>query len=448
MKKVSVYIFSILLIFLFIILYYYIRHESIISIISVIVVIFIVYCAGLYYVLRYPGFTLKSWQGICLIGAGLICRIVLFDTAPQVLSDDVYRYIWDGRVQHHHINPFQYPPESEHLQSLRDDVVYPLINHKQYNTIYPPVSQFFFYTANFITGERLIGYKALLFIIDMILWLCLLVLLDDRKKSLIYFISPLVIIEIYVGMHIDILGISLLIVALLCFKKQKFYVAIICLCLSILVKYISVVAVPVFFIEYYKMVHRRYQGAVHKITTDLIIKSLVFFFVLLGPFVWYYNAGVLVFKQLGTYTMFWEFNGFVYTHLKMLFSHYTGYIKIILIMGGLTYIYRHKTLNFSEKVMYSLFFTLLLSATLYPWYLLWIIPFMVLSMKKSIVFLTGVIYLSYQVLIDYKIQGVWKENYFILLIQFIPFYVLWILEARGGRVVQRQKDRGDNTCVK
>src|SRR5574341_497972 len=64
---------------------------------------------------------------ITLIGFSVAFRITLLWTQP-VLSDDMYRYVWDGKVQAAGINPYLYPPESPELSHLRDDVIYPFIN--------------------------------------------------------------------------------------------------------------------------------------------------------------------------------------------------------------------------------------------------------------------------------------------------------------------------------
>jgi hypothetical protein len=68
--------------------------------------------------------------------------------APVYLSDDVYRYIWDGRVQAAGINPYRYIPADRHLTPLRDEAVFPNINRNNYApTIYPPVAQMLFFAA-------------------------------------------------------------------------------------------------------------------------------------------------------------------------------------------------------------------------------------------------------------------------------------------------------------
>jgi len=69
--------------------------------------------------------------------AVLLRAIALF--APQALSTDIFRYVWDGRVQAAHINPYRFIPADPALAPLRDDSIYPNINRADYaHTIYPP----------------------------------------------------------------------------------------------------------------------------------------------------------------------------------------------------------------------------------------------------------------------------------------------------------------------
>src|SRR5215510_12433871 len=65
---------------------------------------------------------------------------VLIFTRPT-LSDDMYRYIWDGRVQAQGISPYRYPPNAPALTYLRDTDIYPHINRKNVVTVYPPAAE-------------------------------------------------------------------------------------------------------------------------------------------------------------------------------------------------------------------------------------------------------------------------------------------------------------------
>ena len=75
--------------------------------------------------------------------------------APVYLSDDIYRYIWDGRVQAAGINPYRYIPTDTALAPLRDEAVFPNINRNNYApTIYPPVAQLLFLGATRLGETR------------------------------------------------------------------------------------------------------------------------------------------------------------------------------------------------------------------------------------------------------------------------------------------------------
>ena len=81
---------------------------------------------------------------LLIFGIGIMLRIyvLLFD---PLLSTDVFRYIWDGRVQAAGINPYRYFPGHDALAHLRDATIFPRINRADYAvTIYPPVAEFFF----------------------------------------------------------------------------------------------------------------------------------------------------------------------------------------------------------------------------------------------------------------------------------------------------------------
>jgi alpha-1,6-mannosyltransferase len=87
---------------------------------------------------------------------------------PPRLSTDIYRYIWDGRVQGSGVNPYLYLQVDPHLTGLRDNAIYPHINRKEYaHTIYPPVAQMFFYGVNRVT-QSVAGFKSFLVLIDLV----------------------------------------------------------------------------------------------------------------------------------------------------------------------------------------------------------------------------------------------------------------------------------------
>ena len=97
---------------------------------------------------------LRGWCGSLrlVLAIGLLFRVSLLWSDPG-LSDDHYRYVWDGRVQLAGINPFLYAPDDEALRHLRDDG-YEGINHKEIPTVYPPLTQLTPVGCSYTSGTR------------------------------------------------------------------------------------------------------------------------------------------------------------------------------------------------------------------------------------------------------------------------------------------------------
>ncbi len=90
--------------------------------------------------------------GLILILAMAVAMRLLVVGEDPLLSTDIYRYVWDGRVQAAGINPYAFVPADEALKSLRDSAIYPNINRADYAvTAYPPVAQMFFFAVTRIS---------------------------------------------------------------------------------------------------------------------------------------------------------------------------------------------------------------------------------------------------------------------------------------------------------
>lgn len=141
-------------------------------------------------------------------------------SADPVLSDDIYRYIWDGRVGLSGVNPFVHPPSAEALSSLRDASIWPHINHPEVPTIYPPGAQYLF-EFNAALGGGIAGLKALFVAFELLaVVVCWRWLREkfDRQQLLTafaaYALNPLVFVEVAWSGHIDVVAWSLLAVGL------------------------------------------------------------------------------------------------------------------------------------------------------------------------------------------------------------------------------------------
>ncbi len=206
----------------------------------------LVYCDAIRLVLRAPQPKRAIWL---VLAVALVMRAALL-TSPLLLSSDIYRYVWDGRVQAHGINPYRYIPADPALAPLRDTAIYPNINRRTYaRTIYPPAAQLVFAIVGRIS-QTVIAMKLAIFAFEVIAVLCLLRLLAlaclPPERALIYAWNPLVLWSFAADGHVDAIAVGLLAVALLCRAERRFGAAGAFLTGAVLAKFLPLVVAPAF----------------------------------------------------------------------------------------------------------------------------------------------------------------------------------------------------------
>ena len=148
------------------------------------------------------------------LAVALRAYVLLFD---PLLSSDIYRYVWDGKVQATGINPYRYVPADPALASLRDGTIFPHINRSTTAvTIYPPVAQFFFLVVTRI-GENvtvmrlaLVGCEA----VTVAIMLLLRRMNQPVTRVVAYLWHPLPLWEIANSGHVDALMLALMLLGL------------------------------------------------------------------------------------------------------------------------------------------------------------------------------------------------------------------------------------------
>ena len=180
--------------------------------------------------------------------AALIMRLVLV-WQPPLLSDDLYRYLWDGRIEVAGFNPYAHAPADEALRSLRDSAIYPHIDKKDYAvSIYPPVAQAIFAATVFLS-DSVMAIKLAMLAFEAAAVAAILHLLDSlgRSRALIvgYLWHPAGLWEIANNAHIDAAMMCLVFVAFAVgVSKGRPYVAGALLALAALVKPTAALALP------------------------------------------------------------------------------------------------------------------------------------------------------------------------------------------------------------
>lgn len=154
---------------------------------------------------------LSGWALLLCLAIGVAARLVIV-AAPPLLSTDLYRYVWDGRVQAAGINPYRYVPADPALSALRDPGVSPTSIFVNINraetapTIYPPAAQLLF-AAIGMTASSIWTIKAVMMALDLLAgffaWRLLRAAGRPDAWVLVWVLNPLVIREFSGAGHID-----------------------------------------------------------------------------------------------------------------------------------------------------------------------------------------------------------------------------------------------------
>jgi alpha-1,6-mannosyltransferase len=152
-----------------------------------------------------------------IFGIGIMLRayVLLFD---PLLSSDIFRYIWDGRIQADGINPYRYFPAHDAVAHLRDAIIFPKINRADYAvTIYPPFAEFFFLIVTRISENVNVMRLALLGC-EAVSVIVILLFLRRMKRPMTrivaYLWHPLPIWEVANNGHVDALAVALMLLGL------------------------------------------------------------------------------------------------------------------------------------------------------------------------------------------------------------------------------------------
>ncbi len=141
-----------------------------------------------------------------VVAVGVIARLVLLPASPT-LSTDAYRYVWDARVAHAGMSPFAYAPSDRELEPLRDAELFPRLNHATWRTIYPPGAQIFFQMVYRVRPDSVRAMKLAIGLAELVGLVTVVGLLSAGGRplshALIYAWNPLVLLEVWGMGHLD-----------------------------------------------------------------------------------------------------------------------------------------------------------------------------------------------------------------------------------------------------
>ena len=308
----------------------------------------------------------------------ILFRGILLFSIP-VLSDDYFRFIWDGNLLAHGINPFSSTP-TQLIQGSTDffipQSIYEGLNSKDYFTVYPPVSQFIYWMGAMLFGTQILGnvivMRLFIFAAEIGSILILRKLLKqygyNPKYAFIYGLNPLMIIELTGNLHFEGIMIFFLLWAFYLLQNRKYILAFVCITLSVNTKLIPLLLTPylVFSIGLKRTIYFAAIGVFGTIALHIPFLDQQFV----------QNFG----SSLGLYFKTFEFNASIYYIVRWVGFQVKGYniiqdagpIMALIstsLMVIVSWLYRDKTLkNLPVAYITILMIYYMFSTTVHPWY--------------------------------------------------------------------------------
>ncbi len=302
-----------------------------------------------------------SSRDLALCALLAVAARVPFVAAPPRLSDDVYRYVWDARVQRHGLSPYLAAPADPALAWLADDNSV-RVNNPSMPTVYPPVAQWFFRAASAFGGESVRRMKIALVACDLAVMGLLVFWLLRRGRSAWLMVTwawhPLVIVETAGSGHVDVVGVLLLVLGALALEYGRRPAAALLLTGSVLVKFLPLVLVP--------LLWRRLR--VRDALAGVALAAAVY-----APFA--INGGRPPLGSLSTFVLQWRFNDPIFALAHHLWSG-PAFIVFPLAIGLVVSGALSRTLmaREAEAWVWPLAAALACAPAVFPWYLLWLVP--------------------------------------------------------------------------
>ena len=303
---------------------------------------------------RLPAWRQLPHAGLAVVVVALAMRLAVIGVTPT-LSDDLYRYVWDGKVAAHGIDPYAYAPADTALAALRDRTIQPRINHPDLRTIYPPVAEAgFALVASIAPTVR--AMKLWIVLNDLALVSVLVVWLGRRGLSplgaIAYAWNPLVVIEYAGSGHHDPTALLWLVVAL-AFADERPVLSALALSAAALVKLFPLLALPFLF--------RHWPWRARLVALFCLVAGLGSFAQrALGP-----ASGLAAFSQV------WRNNDSLFTLLEGLVTPGGARVAAMALLGAFAIVLLFRSTETATATRRMMRASVLLGPVAHPWYFGW-----------------------------------------------------------------------------
>ncbi|MGL1936773.1 MAG: glycosyltransferase [Fibrobacterales bacterium] len=326
------------------------------------------------------------------------------------VNGDIFRYLWEGKIQLHGFNPFHVAPDSQELLGLRDGI-WGRVNHKDYTTIYWPLAQILFKTMYDLFGS-VTSYRILFLIFDigMILMLRQIILLRKKHMSnlLLYGLNPLILIYTMGEAHLEILPLFFVVLAYLLYLKKQWVWLYISIGMAIMIKAPYIIFLPLF-------INRK--NVIH-----LSFICIPFYLIFA-----YLETPLDLLLSLTKFTTSLSYNGLLHSLISLVVSEKAATFVVFPIAALLYTTIFFVTPMRSKAIFNAALVFILCSPTFHPWYLIMVTPFLVLHPSRPVLLLhLTVIPLVFRYN-DLVVGSFWHNELFLQLIEYVPFVLATLI---------------------
>jgi Glycosyl transferase family 2 len=374
-------------------------------------------CMGL--LLTFPRGLNPKKALILLFASAILCRALLLPHPP---SDDINRYLWEGRLIREGISPYSQAPDDPSLATLaQTDPYHAGINHPDIPAAYPPLALYLFALGGAVSYGTT-ALKIMIVIFDLGTLAFLLAILAHRglslRWSILYAFNPVILFGFAGQAHFDAIQSFFLLGSIYFYDHKKWLWMFLLAGLAVQSKYVAVLALPFL---------------IRKDNWRYLPAAILAMLLPLFPFI--IDDGWQILAGLKTYGEQYAFNSSIHALLRYFLGGIapaTFWCKVLLLgMTGVGIIYFHPELNpkYKDDPIQGSFFAfgtlLLLSPTVHFWYLAWIIPF--LAIRPSISWMVLCLTVSgYFIAVGINhTTGRWDSPVWVYYLEWIPFYLLF-----------------------
>ena len=396
--------------------------------------------------LSWKFFQIEKTNTVFLLGAAVLFRLIFLFSIPN-LSQDFYRFIWDGNLLIEGMNPYLSTPD-EILNSGNFSFEHPRELHSGMGSLsagnhtnYPPLNQIFFAISNFLSGGSILGavivMKMIVISADLGIFYFGRKLLHRLKlpenRIFWYLLNPFIIIELTGNLHFDGVLLFFLVWSLYLLHRRKWILSAVIFACSVSVKLIPLLFLPLFFRNLGFKKSLIYYGIVGAV-------NLLFFLPFLsGEFLENYL------QTTGLWFQKFEFNAGIYyiirwigyelTEYNILF--YVGKLlagTIFMVVMALAFLKRNRsTTGLISVMLFALSTYYFLSTTIHPWYLAVPVALSIFTNYRFPLLWSLLVVLSYEAYSN----TTYEENLWLIGIEYVAVFTALLYEVYQNEIKKK-----------